>query len=257
MNAPLPALGMHAVPAGALPKHVAIVMDGNGRWARQRGQPRPFGHRAGVRSVRALVESCLRRGIPVLTLFAFSSENWKRPPTEVRALMGLFMRAMQRESAELARNGVRLRFIGDLTRFSAAMRQRMAEVQALTADNQRLTLNIAVNYGGRWEIVMAAQQVARAAQQGKLDPETLDEALFTRFTTLAELPDPDLFIRTGGENRISNFLLWHLAYTELYFTPVLWPDFDDAVFAAALADYATRERRFGRTGEQVAAGGPA
>lgn len=227
-------------------------MDGNGRWARQRGQPRPFGHRAGVKSVRDLVASCLRRGISVLTLFAFSSENWRRPPTEVRALMGLFMRAMQRESAELARNGVRLRFIGDLSRFSAALRQRMHATEALTAHNHKLTLNIAVNYGGRWEIVAAAQQVAAAALRGDLDPATLDEHAFTRYTTLAELPDPDLFIRTGGENRISNFLLWHLAYTEFYFTPVLWPDFDDAAFAAALADYAQRERRFGRTSEQVA-----
>ena len=254
MNAPLAAAGMATAAAAGLPRHVAIVMDGNGRWAQLRGQPRPVGHRAGVKSVRALVESCLRRGIAVLTLFAFSSENWRRPPAEVRALMGLFMRAMQRESAELARNGVRLRFIGDLTRFSAAMRQRMEEVQSLTAHNSRLTLNIAVNYGGRWEIVCAAQQVARAAQAGKLDPAQLDESLFTRFTTLAELPDPDLFIRTGGDNRISNFLLWHLAYTELYFTPVLWPDFDDQAFAAALSDYLSRERRFGRTGEQVAAG---
>jgi undecaprenyl diphosphate synthase len=228
-------------------------MDGNGRWASQRGQPRPFGHRAGVKSVRDLVTACLQRGIAVLTLFAFSSENWRRPPTEVRALMGLFMRAMQRESADLARNGVRLRFIGDLSRFSPALRNRMLQTESLTAHNSKLTLNIAVNYGGRWEIVAAARQVAEAALRGQLDLATLDEGTFTRFTTLAELPDPDLFIRTGGENRISNFLLWHLAYTEFYFTPILWPDFDETAFAAALAEYAQRERRFGRTSDQVLA----
>jgi len=228
-------------------------MDGNGRWAKARSRPRVFGHKAGVAAVRAIVESCLRRKIEVLTLFAFSSENWSRPRTEVRALMNLFMLALQKETAELKANGVRLRFIGDLSRFSTALREQMLEVQAATAVNALLTLNIAVNYGGRWEIVAAAKQIAEAVLAGRLALDAVDESSFTRFTTLADLPDPDLFIRTGGEYRISNFLLWHLAYTELYVTSALWPDFDDAAFALALADYAGRERRFGQTSEQLKA----
>jgi undecaprenyl diphosphate synthase len=234
-----------------IPQHLAIVMDGNGRWAKKRKRPRPFGHRAGVQNVRTVVQQCLKLGIPVLTLFAFSSENWARPRTEVKALMNLFMRALKKEAAELKERGVRLRFIGDLSRFADALRAQMLDVQNATAVNAKLTLNIAVNYGGRWEIVEAAKQIARAVKQGLIDPEQLTEDSFTRYTTLADLPDPDLFIRTGGEFRISNFLLWHLAYTELYVVDTLWPDFDAEALQLALADFAKRERRFGKTAEQM------
>lgn len=240
-----------AADGGRIPRHIAIVMDGNGRWATQRKRPRAFGHRAGVHAVRRVIEACIRTGVQALTLFAFSSENWSRPEGEVRHLMDLFLRALRKEARELAANGVSLRIIGERARFSPDLQAAMAAAEACVVPAPRLTLNIAVNYGGRWDIVSAARALARAAAAGQIDPETIDQACFEQQLSLTALPEPDLFIRTGGESRISNFLLWHLAYTELYFTPVLWPDFDDAAFAAALTEYAQRERRFGKTSAQV------
>jgi undecaprenyl diphosphate synthase len=235
-----------------IPRHIAIVMDGNGRWAKARLRPRSFGHNAGRKAVREVVEGCLRQGVEALTLFAFSSENWRRPDEEVGALMELFLRALDKEVDELHEQGVRLRFIGDLTAFNADLRQRMELAMARTADNLKLALNVAVNYGGRWDIVHAARQAAIAVAQGELRVEDIDEAQLGRWTSLAELPPLDLFIRTGGEVRVSNFLLWQLAYAELYFTDTLWPDFDQACLARAIEDFARRERRYGKTGEQVA-----
>jgi undecaprenyl diphosphate synthase len=235
-----------------IPRHVAIVMDGNGRWAKLRHRPRTFGHNAGRKAVRDVVEGCLRQGVKVLTLFAFSSENWQRPQDEVGALMELFLRALDREVDELHSNEVRLRFVGDLSAFDDGMRQRMTAAMARTANNDALHLNVAMNYGGRWDIVQAARQAAEAVARGELRPDEIDEALLGRWMSLAELPPLDLFIRTGGECRVSNFLLWQLAYAELHFTDTLWPDFDQACLSSAIEDYARRERRFGRTGEQVA-----
>ena len=236
-----------------MPGHVAIIMDGNGRWAQKRRRPRMIGHRAGARAVNLCIDFCLQRGIAALTLFAFSSENWDRPDEEVSALMKLFMGALESEVDELHRRGVRLRFIGDRSRFTVSIQQRMARAEALTGDNTLLALNIAASYGGRQDITTAARHLAREAAAGRLDPDSIDEALLGAHTALADLPPPDLFIRTGGDVRISNFLLWQLAYTELWFSDVLWPDFDQTVFAQALADYASRERRFGLTSAQVAA----
>ncbi|MGE4071403.1 MAG: polyprenyl diphosphate synthase [Lysobacterales bacterium] len=243
--------GSAAGSAARTPRHVAIVMDGNGRWAKHRHRPRAFGHRAGVQAVRKVIEACIRAKVEVLTLFAFSSENWSRPEGEVRHLMDLFLRALRKEARELAGNGVRLRFIGERSRFSPELRAAMAESESAALNEVRLTVNIAVNYGGRWDIVNAAQALARAARAGLIDPDAIDQTSFEQHLSLAPLPEPDLFIRTGGEARISNFLLWHLAYTELYFTPVLWPDFDETAFRAALNEFAQRERRFGKTSAQV------
>jgi undecaprenyl diphosphate synthase len=234
------------------PRHIAIVMDGNGRWAKARLRPRSFGHNAGRKAVREVVEGCLRQGVEALTLFAFSSENWRRPDEEVGALMELFLRALDKEVDELHEQGVRLRFIGDLTAFNPELRKRMELAMARTADNLKLALNVAVNYGGRWDIVHAARQAAIAVAQGQLRVEDIDEAHLGGWTSLAELPPLDLFIRTGGEVRVSNFLLWQIAYAELYFTDTLWPDFDQDCLARAIEDFARRERRYGRTGEQVA-----
>ena len=236
---------------GRLPRHVAVIMDGSGRWARGRHLPRVAGHRAGVGRVRSLVEGCGRRGIEALTLFAFSTENWRRPRTEVGALMELFMQALKREVRQLHKNGVRLRVIGDRTALSDDLQRRIADAEALTVDNRRLDLNVAVNYGGRWDVARAVQALAEEVRAGRLEPAAIDPAAIGGGLALADLPEPDLFIRTGGEQRISNFLLWQLAYTELYFTDTLWPDFDEAAFAEALDSFARRQRRFGRTGEQV------
>ena len=235
-----------------IPRHIAIVMDGNGRWAKARLRPRSFGHNAGRKAVREVVEGCLRQGVEALTLFAFSSENWRRPDEEVGALMELFLRALDKEVDELHEQGVRLRFIGDLGAFHAELRKRMELAMARTAGNLKLALNVAVNYGGRWDIVHAARHAAIAVAQGELRIEDIDEARFGSWTSLSELPPLDLFIRTGGEVRVSNFLLWQIAYAELYFTDTLWPDFDQACLARAIEDFARRERRYGRTGEQVA-----
>ena len=244
---------MKSDPAG-LPSHIAIVMDGNGRWAEQRKRPRTFGHQAGQKALRRVVEHCGEIGVPELTVFAFSSENWRRPRREVQRLMELFMRALDKETRELDDNDVRLRFIGDLERFSPELRERVRAATALTAANHRLKLNVAVNYGGRWDIATAARNLAADVAAGRLPPDAIDEALFGTRVALADSPDPDLFIRTGGEMRISNFLLWQSAYTEFFFTPVLWPDFDGATLDEAIAAYRSRERRFGRTGAQARQG---
>ena len=233
------------------PKHVVIVMDGNGRWAEQRRKPRIFGHRAGVKAVRASVEAAAQAGVQALTLFAFSSENWQRPPEEVRGLMDLFLRAMRSESKNLHKDGVKLCFIGDLARFSQTLQSEMAAISALTEANQGLVLNVAVNYGGRWDLAQAARELAAAAKAGSISVDSISEASLDQLTALNSLAKPDLFIRTGGERRISNFLLWQLAYTELYFSDVLWPDFDRSHFNAALEDFAGRQRRFGKTGAQL------
>jgi undecaprenyl diphosphate synthase len=237
-----------------MPAHVAVIMDGNGRWARQRGLPRQAGHRAGVRAARRIVEACARRGIGALTLFAFSSENWRRPRPEVGALMRLFIEALDREVDELYGNGVRLRFIGDRSGLSPALQGRMVDAEARTAVNDRLSLVIALGYGGRWDIVSAARALARDAVAGRIEAEAIDEALFARHLSLTGLPDPDLLIRTGGEHRISNFLLWNLAYAECWFSDCLWPDFGEAELDAALERFRAVERRYGLTSEQVASG---
>ncbi len=242
-----------SAPVSAVPRHLAIVMDGNGRWAERRHRPRSFGHRAGQKAVRAAVEYCLRRGVGALTLFAFSSENWNRPQDEVGALMELFLKALDREVEELHGNGVRVRFVGDLAAFAPELHSRMRTAMARTADNTALALNVAVNYGGRWDITQAARRVAADAVRGTLDPASLDEAGLAPYLCLADLPPPDLLIRTGGERRISNFLLWQIAYAELYFTDTLWPDVDAAELDRALADFAARERRFGSVGSTRAA----
>jgi undecaprenyl diphosphate synthase len=235
----------------AVPRHVAVIMDGNGRWAQRRHLPRTAGHRAGIKAVRATVEHSVRRGVGALTLFAFSSENWRRPRDEVDVLMKLFVEVLGREVDELAGKGVRLRFIGDRATLDPRTRDGVAEAEARTSGNDRLSLNVAVSYGGRWDILQAARRLAARARDGALDPAALDEAAFARELALGELPDPDLFIRTGGEHRISNFLLWNLAYTELYFCDTLWPDFGEADYDAAIACFAQRERRFGLTSGQV------
>lgn len=236
---------------GRLPRHVAIIMDGNGRWAKQRLLPRTAGHRAGVTSVRRTVEHCVSRGVRVLTLFAFSSENWRRPQQEVSVLMELFLSTLDREVAKLHQNRVRLRFIGDRTAFSEKLREKILLSENLTRENDRMNLVIAANYGGRWDIVNGVRDIAARVQRGELQCDDISESMFAQHLALADLPEPDLFIRTGGEQRVSNFLLWHLAYTELFFTPTLWPDFDENVLEKAFDDFGNRQRRFGYTGEQV------
>jgi len=230
---------------GALPRHLAIIMDGNGRWATRRGKPRTQGHQAGTDAARRIVRAVAERGIPILTVYAFSSENWSRPGHEVRRLMSLFRRALDRETDRLNENGVRLNFIGRREAFSRSLRNGMARAEQLTRDNTRLILNIAASYGGRDDIVEASRALAERVSRGELAPEDIDEQRFAEATALAGQPDPDLFIRTGGERRLSNYLLWNLAYTELYFCDTLWPDFGEADLDAALADFAARERRFG------------
>lgn len=228
----------------AVPHHIAIVMDGNGRWATRRFLPRVAGHRQGVEALRRCVKACIDRGVAVLTVFAFSSENWNRPAEEVSSLMGLLAHALGAEVAELQRNGVQLHFVGDLAALSPKMRQGLAEAERSTADNRRLVLNVCFNYGGRWDIAQAAAGLA--ARGEAITEQSLDRAL-----ALAHVADPDLLIRTGGEQRLSNFLLWQAAYAELYFSPKFWPDFDEAELDAALAAFGQRERRFGLTAAQV------
>jgi undecaprenyl diphosphate synthase len=234
-----------------LPRHVAIIMDGNGRWAAARKLPRHAGHKAGISALRACVQTCTARGIGALTVFAFSSENWSRPAEEVSLLMGLFVDALDQEVEELHTNGVRLRFIGERQRLSVRLQSYLAAAEARTAANEKLSLNIAMSYGGRWDITGAVRALAAKCAAGGLRPADITEEQVARSLALAELADPDLFVRTGGEHRISNFLLWNLAYTELYFTDCLWPDFDAGELDAALAFYAARERRFGRTPDQT------
>ncbi|QDX80507.1 di-trans,poly-cis-decaprenylcistransferase [Denitratisoma sp. DHT3] len=232
----------------AVPRHVAMIMDGNGRWAKKRFLPRVAGHKRGVETVRTMVKACVERGIEYLTLFAFSSENWRRPADEVSFLMRLFVAALQAEVEKLHQNGVRLRVIGDLSRFDARTLELVRTGEALTAGNTRLTLTIAANYGGRWDILQAANALARQHPEkaGHWTEQDLAEHL-----SMAYAPEPDLFIRTGGEQRVSNFLLWQLAYAELYFTDCLWPEFDGAALDQAIVSYQSRERRFGRTSEQL------
>ncbi len=236
---------------GNLPKHLAIIMDGNGRWAKQKSLPRIAGHRAGVKALQKIVNFCATEGIEVLTVYAFSSENWKRPRTEVSKLMELFTTSLQQRFQELHDNNVRLRFVGDLSSFPAKLRQSMTDTENLTTNNTGLELVVAVNYGGRWDITNAFKALNRKINDEGLKLEDISEDLIGEFMCLADLPEPDLFIRTGGEMRISNFLLWQLAYTELYFDDCLWPDFDTASLEKALQWYAGRERRFGRISEQI------
>ena len=236
-----------------IPNHVAIIMDGNGRWARRRALPRHAGHRSGVNSVRRSVEFAAERGVKYLTLFAFSSENWSRPRDEVSRLMKLFVEALQREADDLHRNNVRLQFIGAREQLNAGLVEKIEAAEAHTAGNTGLHLLVAVAYGGHWDIVQAARKVATRVAEGSLAAEEIDATAFARELQLGGVPDPDLLIRTGGEQRISNFLLWNLAYAELYFCDTLWPDFGDADFDAALTFFAQRQRRYGHTGEQVEA----
>jgi len=229
---------------GAVPRHIAVIMDGNGRWAKRRLLPRLAGHKQGVESLRRCARACVERGVQVLTVFAFSSENWSRPQEEVSGLMSLLANALAKEVAQLSRDGVRLYFVGDRQGLSDKVREGLAEAERITAHNTRLVLNVCFNYGGRWDIAQAAQKLV--AQGLELSPENLDRAM-----ALAHVPDPDLMIRTGGETRISNFLLWQAAYTELFFSNALWPDFDEAALDEAIAVFGGRERRFGQTSEQI------
>lgn len=237
--------------AAVIPGHIAIVMDGNGRWAKKRNRPRSVGHQAGLKALKKTIRHCVRLGVKTLTVFAFSSENWNRPANEVSRLMELFLKALDKEVGELHKNGVCVRFIGDLTALKPAIQTRMTAAQSLTAGNDRLVANVAINYGGRWDVVQACKRIAKDVAEGKLCLDEVDEAQYGHYTALAESADPDLLIRTGGEMRISNFLLWQTAYTELYFTPVLWPDFDEQALDEAIAAYQARERRYGYTSEQL------
>lgn len=234
-----------------VPKHVAIIMDGNGRWAKEKGKIRTFGHKAGVKAVRASVSYAVKSDIEALTLFAFSSENWNRPAEEVSVLMELFKLVLGSEVKKLHKNNVKLKVIGDISRFDAKLKQKVANAEELTKDNDGLTLNIAANYGGRWDIVNAAKLLSEKVKSGELDIENISEDVFTEYTCAADLPSVDLLIRTGGEQRISNFLLWQVAYAELYFCDCYWPDFDEQAFQQAVDDFNDRQRRFGKTSEQV------
>lgn len=234
-----------------VPRHVAVIMDGNNRWAKRRLLPGVAGHKAGVDAVRAVIEVCAEAGVEVLTLFAFSSENWQRPADEVGALMELFLTALRREARKLNDNDISLRIIGDRSRFHPDLQIAMLEAEEMTAGSGRFVLQVAANYGGQWDIVQAAQRMAREAQDGQLNPDDITPTLFQGYLATGDMPLPDLCIRTGGERRISNFLLWQLAYAELYFSDLFWPDFKHDAMRTALADFAMRQRRFGKTGEQV------
>ena len=236
-----------------LPKHIAIIMDGNGRWARQRGKPRSAGHQSGVKATRNIVEHCARLRIDALTIYAFSSENWRRPDTEVSFLMELFVKAIRSELNKLHENNIRVRFIGELSRFPAGLLGEINTASERTANNSGMKLNIAVNYGGRSELTSAMTQIARKVAAGEIDPDSITEDTVAQHTWLADCPEPDLFVRTGGEQRLSNYLLWHLAYTELAFTDTLWPDFSGDELDRIIDEFANRQRRFGQTGEQVQA----
>ena len=238
----------------SVPRHVAIIMDGNNRWAKRRLLPGIAGHKAGVDAVRAVIEVCAEAKVEVLTLFAFSSENWQRPADEVGALMELFLSALRRETRRLNDNGISLRIIGDRSRFHPELQAAMRDAEQFTAGNERFILQIAANYGGQWDIAQAAQRLAREVQAGHLQPEDITPGLLQACLSTGDLPLPDLCIRTGGERRVSNFLLWQLAYAELYFSDLFWPDFKHDAMRAAQADFASRQRRFGKTSEQVEAG---
>ena len=234
-----------------IPRHVAIIMDGNGRWAKAQKKPRIIGHRRGVETVREVVKACRELNIEVLTLFAFSSENWRRPAKEVSLLMELFFTALDREVKRLHRNNIRLRIIGEHSDFPERIQKRIVKAEALTADNDGMILNVAANYGGKWDIVQATRKLAAKAARGEIDADKISDEMIAAELSMSGQPDPDLFIRTGGEERISNFLIWQLAYTELYFTDTLWPAFDRSEFDKALASFAGRQRRFGHTGDQI------
>ena len=236
---------------GQVPRHVAIIMDGNNRWAKRRFMPGVAGHKAGVDAVRAVVETSVARGVQVLTLFAFSSENWRRPADEVSALMQLFVMALEREVRKLHRNNICLRIMGDVSGFSAQLQKLIREAEELTRNNTAMTLVVAANYGGQWDIVQAAKRLAADVQQGKLQVADINEQVFHQYTWLHDLPPPDLMIRTGGEQRISNFMLWQTAYSEFYFSDAFWPDFKQEEYEKALAEFALRTRRFGRTDDQL------
>lgn len=234
-----------------IPRHIAIVMDGNGRWARRQKRPRFWGHKRGVERVRSTVEGCIDLGVEALTLFAFSTENWRRPEEEVSFLMDLFMSSLKREVKRLHKNGIRLRIIGDKSGFSEKLQVAIAEAEELTRDNSRLSLNIAANYGGRWDITEATRKLCHEVASGTLAPEQIDEQLLQQNITLSDLPEPELFIRTGGEKRVSNFLLWQMAYCEFYFSDLFWPEFDRQALDMAVSSFEKRQRRFGRTGDQL------
>ncbi len=234
-----------------IPDHIAIVMDGNGRWAKKRNRPRNMGHQAGLKALKTAIRHCGQLGVKTLTVFAFSSENWNRPAVEVSRLMEIFLRALDKEVDELHKNGICLRFVGDLDAFNTAIQSRMSRAQSLTAANKQLVINIAVNYGGRWDITQAAKRLAESVARESMPISGIDESTFAEYLTLAQSPDPDLFIRTGGEMRISNFLLWQSAYTEFYFTTVLWPDFNEQSLDGAVKAFQSRERRFGHTSDQI------
>lgn len=240
------------VSAASRPRHVAIIMDGNNRWAKAHRLTGVAGHKAGVKAVKSVVETCAREGVEVLTLFAFSSENWRRPEDEVSALMRLFLFALEREVKKLHRNNIRLRIIGDRSAFSPTLQEHMAQAEELTRDNTLMTLVIAANYGGHWDITQASRQLAEKVRKGELAPSDITDDLIQQHLSIGDLPMPDLMIRTAGEQRISNFMLWHLAYTELYFSQVYWPDFREEEMRLALQAYAGRQRRFGQTDDQIA-----
>jgi undecaprenyl diphosphate synthase len=233
------------------PRHIAIIMDGNGRWAQKRFMPRIMGHRAGVKTVRNIVEYCVKEKIEVLSLFAFSSENWRRPPKEVDMLMELFMGTLQSQVDKLDNNNIKLKIVGDKSAFSEKLQNKISQAELQTKNNTGLNLVIAANYGGRWDITQAFQKITEKISKGELQPQDVSEQLISQYVSTAELPEPDLFIRSGGEQRISNFLLWQLAYTEFYFTDTLWPDFDQTLFTKAIDSFKSRQRRFGHTGEQI------
>lgn len=237
-----------------VPQHVAIIMDGNGRWAKQRTQPRFMGHRAGVKSVENIVKHCVERGVTVLSLFAFSSENWRRPTKEVSLLMELFSLALKQQAKRLHKNNIKLCIVGDISKFSTSLQKQIKQAEALTENNTSLVLNIAANYGGRWDITQSVRHLAENVKSGQLNPEDISEEMIASSLSTASLPEPDLFIRTGGEQRVSNFMLWQLAYTEFYFTDTLWPDFGSKELDQAIASFSRRERRFGRTSEQLLQG---
>lgn len=243
--------GSDVVNNSGLPRHIAIIMDGNGRWAQNRLMPRIMGHHAGVKTVRTIVEFCANENIEVLSLFAFSSENWRRPKEEVSLLMELFMSTLQSQVDKLDKNNIRLRVIGDKSAFSDKLQEKIQAAEAQTAANTGLTLVIAANYGGRWDISQAVQTIIDGFKTGEIEEQAITEQLIGKYLVTADLPEPDLFIRSGGEQRVSNFLLWQLAYTEFYFTDVLWPDFNEKLMRTAIGSFKGRQRRFGRTGDQV------
>ena len=235
----------------AVPQHIAIIMDGNGRWAKQQHQPRFMGHRAGVKAVEEIVKHCIELDVKVLSLFAFSSENWRRPSKEVSLLMELFSLALKQQVKRLHKNNIRLQIIGELSQFSPSLQKQIQQSQQLTENNTGLTLNIAANYGGRWDVVQSVRKIAEKVKNGELDASEISEQMISDSLTTADLTEPDLFIRTGGEQRVSNFLLWQMAYTEFFFTDTLWPDFNATSLDKAIASFTQRERRFGQTSEQL------